>query len=435
MTEGEAVTRDSVTPEQHFTQPPPRFSEASLVKRLEELGIGRPSTYASILQVLQDRKYVRLEKRRFIPGRPRAGLVTAFLTSFGRYVEYDLHRRPRRDQLDSVSAGEARRRRRCLREFRTAFHAAVGKASPSQRTTRRPRRARRRAGPAHLPPPTATAPYPTRLPQLARPAAWACEYRQQERLPSSAARNTAPKATSSAAIHVPSPTAARTRSKRACWASIRKRPDGHAAPRSLRALFAARRIQQKEKGRAVEAENGERAERRRPCNARPCDRIEAPMLPRLVGAHPEDADCRSKQTRSLRPLHQTQRRHLRQSRKLDDIFTIGLNHAVTLLAEKKANPKSRFTAKAPLKEPGEHPDTKAAVKVMNGKYGPYITDLRHQRERAERHRPAERDAGGGRRVCASAPKPAAAAKRKKKAPAKSRVKAAPSRKRARRTVK
>ena len=77
-----------VIPEQHFTKPPPRFSEASLVKRLEELGIGRPSTYASILGVLQDRNYVRLESRRFIP-EDRGRLVTTFLTGFfKRYVEY-----------------------------------------------------------------------------------------------------------------------------------------------------------------------------------------------------------------------------------------------------------------------------------------------------------------------------------------------------------
>ena len=89
-------TRGEVTPEQHFTQPPPRYSEASLVKKLEELGIGRPSTYASILQVLQDRNYVRLEKRRFIP-EDRGRLVTAFLTSFfERYVALRLHRRARR---------------------------------------------------------------------------------------------------------------------------------------------------------------------------------------------------------------------------------------------------------------------------------------------------------------------------------------------------
>src|SRR5580704_6107980 len=89
MRKAERLARGEVTPSQHFTQPPPRYTEASLVKKLEELGIGRPSTYASILQVLQDRDYVRLEKRRFVP-EDRGRLVTAFLTNFfERYVEYN----------------------------------------------------------------------------------------------------------------------------------------------------------------------------------------------------------------------------------------------------------------------------------------------------------------------------------------------------------
>src|SRR5204862_6420086 len=88
MRDGERLERGARSPNQHFTQPPPRYSEASLVKKLEELGIGRPSTYASIIQVLQDRNYVRLDKRRFLP-EDRGRLVTAFLSSFFEsYVEY-----------------------------------------------------------------------------------------------------------------------------------------------------------------------------------------------------------------------------------------------------------------------------------------------------------------------------------------------------------
>ena len=104
MKEGQAVTLKTVSPDQHFTQPPPRFSEASLVKTLEELGIGRPSTYASIISVLQDRDYVVLDKRRFIP-EDRGRLVTSFLSSFfERYVQYsftaDLE-----EKLDDISDG------------------------------------------------------------------------------------------------------------------------------------------------------------------------------------------------------------------------------------------------------------------------------------------------------------------------------------------
>lgn len=104
INQGEDTTVKVVTPNQHFTQPPPRFSEASLVKKLEELGIGRPSTYASIVQVLQDRNYVRLEKRQFIP-EERGYLVTTFLTNFfKRYVEYDFTANLE-EQLDDISHG------------------------------------------------------------------------------------------------------------------------------------------------------------------------------------------------------------------------------------------------------------------------------------------------------------------------------------------
>ncbi len=121
---GQALDLEGVGPEQHFTQPPPRYGEASLVKRLEELGIGRPSTYASIISVLQDREYVRLEKRRFIP-EDRGRLVTAFLTSFfERYVEYDFTADMER-KLDDISGGRIHWKT-VLREFWTAFDSAVG---------------------------------------------------------------------------------------------------------------------------------------------------------------------------------------------------------------------------------------------------------------------------------------------------------------------
>lgn len=102
---GDFLRQSDVRPEQHFTQPPPRYSEASLVKKLEELGIGRPSTYASILSVLQDRKYVRLEKRRFI-SEDRGRLVTAFMENFfSKYVQYDFTA-DLETSLDNISEGK-----------------------------------------------------------------------------------------------------------------------------------------------------------------------------------------------------------------------------------------------------------------------------------------------------------------------------------------
>jgi len=106
MKERDPLGLGKVLADQHFTQPPPRFSEASLVKRMEELGIGRPSTYASILTVLRDRNYVRMENKRFVP-EDRGRLVTAFLTSFfERYVDSNFTA-SLEEQLDDISGGRA----------------------------------------------------------------------------------------------------------------------------------------------------------------------------------------------------------------------------------------------------------------------------------------------------------------------------------------
>src|SRR5262249_30984920 len=123
MKEGERLGRGAVKPEQHFTQPPPRYSEASLVKKLEELGIGRPSTYASIIQVLQDRNYVRLDKRRFTR-EDRGRLVTAFLTGFfERYVGYNFTA-DLENQLDDISGGRVDWKE-VLRNFWRDFSSAI----------------------------------------------------------------------------------------------------------------------------------------------------------------------------------------------------------------------------------------------------------------------------------------------------------------------
>jgi len=106
MAKGDAPAKTGVEVESHETQPPPRYSEASLVKKMEELGIGRPSTYASILQVLKDRAYVTVEKNRFMP-EESGRLLTAFLERyFTRYVEYD-YTAGLEEELDDVSGGRA----------------------------------------------------------------------------------------------------------------------------------------------------------------------------------------------------------------------------------------------------------------------------------------------------------------------------------------
>ncbi len=117
------LKRTGVAADQHFTQPPPRYSEASLVKKMEELGIGRPSTYASVLQVLQDREYVVLDQKRFVP-QDRGRLVTQFLVSFfERYVDTGFTA-ALEEQLDTISDGKADWRA-VMRAFWEDFSAAV----------------------------------------------------------------------------------------------------------------------------------------------------------------------------------------------------------------------------------------------------------------------------------------------------------------------
>jgi DNA topoisomerase-1 len=121
---GEPAEKRGVTPEQHFTQPPPRYTEATLVKRMEELGIGRPSTYASIVSTIQEREYVRKEQNRLHP-EDKGRLVTAFLANyFGRYIDYDFTADLEED-LDRVTTGDEDWKA-LLGRFWKDFSAALG---------------------------------------------------------------------------------------------------------------------------------------------------------------------------------------------------------------------------------------------------------------------------------------------------------------------
>ncbi|HET9068351.1 MAG TPA: type I DNA topoisomerase, partial [Amaricoccus sp.] len=121
---GERAEKRGITPEQHFTQAPPRYTEATLVKRMEELGIGRPSTYASIVSTIQEREYVRKDKNRLFP-EDKGRLVTVFLANyFGRYVDYDFTADLETD-LDRVTTGEEDWKA-LLARFWKDFSAALG---------------------------------------------------------------------------------------------------------------------------------------------------------------------------------------------------------------------------------------------------------------------------------------------------------------------
>jgi len=128
LAEGDNIKLMEVRETQHFTMPPPRYSEASLVKKMEELGIGRPSTYASILQVLRDRNYVTMESRRFVP-EDRGRLVTSFLMKFfTRYLDYDFTANLE-EELDAIAAGHASWKE-ALRQFWIDFSKAVEETKP-----------------------------------------------------------------------------------------------------------------------------------------------------------------------------------------------------------------------------------------------------------------------------------------------------------------
>ncbi len=132
MAAGESLAKDRVEANQHFTEPPPRFSEDSLIKRMEELGIGRPSTYAATLAVLRDREYVRLDKKKLVP-EDKGRLVTAFLESFfNRWVDYDFTA-SLEEKLDKVSNHEIDWRE-VLRDFWRDFSAAIGETKDLRTT-------------------------------------------------------------------------------------------------------------------------------------------------------------------------------------------------------------------------------------------------------------------------------------------------------------
>jgi len=141
VVQGDNIEAKDVNTEQHFTQPPPRYSEASLVKRMEELGIGRPSTYASILKVLQDRAYVELDKRRFTPS-DKGRLLTAFLENFfNKYVQYN-YTADLEERLDLVSAGDLEWKK-LLNDFWNEFSASIDETKELRITNVLDRYARR----------------------------------------------------------------------------------------------------------------------------------------------------------------------------------------------------------------------------------------------------------------------------------------------------
>jgi len=356
MRERESLQRGTVSPEQHFTQPPPRYTEASLVKKLEELGIGRPSTYASIIQVLQDRDYVRLDKRRFTP-EDRGRLVTTFLTSFfERYVEYNFTA-DLENQLDEVSDGRVDWKE-LLRRFWQDFSAAI--AGTKDLTITAVLEALDAELGRHFFPDDGSGRDPRLCPvcgagrlslKLGRFGAFiGCSNYPECRYTRAFGVSGDAEAESAAADTVLGTDPATGQP-----VAVKKGPYGHYI-------------------QLGEAANGEKPKRvTLPRGLKPADAdLETALrllaLPREIGRHPEDGAPITAGIGRFGAYikHGSQFASLAAD---DDVLHIGLNRAVALLAEAKSGQRRGPQL---IREVGPHPDG-GTVGLYRGRYGPYVS--------------------------------------------------------------
>jgi DNA topoisomerase I len=358
MSQGEPLKRRDLSVTQHFTEPPPRFSEASLVKRMEELGIGRPSTYASILQVLKDRGYVKLEKKR-LHGEDKGRVVVAFLENFfARYVEYDFTA-DLEEQLDRVSNNEISWQQ-VLKDFWRDFIGAVDDIK-DLRVAQVLDTLDDMLGP-HI--------YPAR--------ADGGDIRQ---CPTCGTGRLNLKAGKFGAFVGCSnyPECRYTRPLAADSEAAADRVLGK-DPETGRdvAVKAGRFGPYIQLGEQKDYPDGEKPKRAGiPKGTTPADvelelALKLLSLPREIGKHPESGLPITAGLGRFGPFV----RHDKTYASLeagDEVFEVGLNRAVTLIAEKIAKgPSGRRFGADPGKALGDHP-TLGAVAVKGGRYGPYVT--------------------------------------------------------------
>jgi DNA topoisomerase-1 len=355
MREGDSPAKQGVDAEQHFTQPPPRFSEASLVKRMEELGIGRPSTYASIIKTLKDRAYVRVEKNRFF-AEESGRLVTAFLERFfQRYVGFD-YTADLEEELDDVSGGRAQWQA-VLEAFWRDFKpltADVMEQQPSAIT-------------AELD--TFLAPYlfpdkadgsdPRLCPNCGagklalrggRFGAFVacsnypeCKYTRRFAQGGSADEDTGPE-------------------------QLGKDPETGLPVERKSGRF----------GPYIQLGDGKDARRASIPKDVELDlewALKLLSLPRTIGKHPETGEDITASIGRYGPYLAHSGKYARLQTTAD-VFETGMNAAVVKLAEAAAGGgrPARGAAKPPLRELGKHPRTELELKVMEGRYGAYVTD-------------------------------------------------------------
>ncbi len=356
---GDATAVSEVKPEQHHTEPPPRYSEASLVKAMEELGIGRPSTYASILEVLRARNYVRMDKNRFIP-EDRGRLVTTFLERyFSRYVEYEFTANMEAD-LDKVSANNLNYLD-LLRKFWEDFNAAV--SDISELKIGDVREALDEALGPHI--------FPEKQPGVDPRACPTCG---QGRLSLRLGRYGAFIGCSNY------PECKFTRQLAPADETAR---ESGAGERGLGTDPATGQIVSLRSGRFgpyVQLGEGETPKRASLPKGWKAEDLDLPAalrllsLPRLVGLHPEDGEQILANIGRYGPYVQHGKTYANLPG-IEDVFEVGLNRAVTVLADKKSGFGRKGAGRAGpsvLKELGAHPRTGEPIRVLNGRYGPYI---------------------------------------------------------------
>lgn len=361
LAEGEAVQAkdaEAIAAEQHFTQPPPRYTEASLVKKLEELGIGRPSTYASIISTLIDRKYVTLDQKRF-RAESLGRLVSAFLTSFfTRYVEYDFTAKLE-DELDDISNGE-KEWKQVLQSFWTDF---IAKIEESQQLT--------------------ITDILETLDKLLEPYIFGHgeeEVEKARHCPTCKAGRLSLKTGKFGAFlgcsNYPDCTFTKPLVGEEAEGTITEDGAPFDFPKILGKDTASDQDVVLKKGPyGVYIQLGEEKKPKRaslPKGMRP-EQVSLEIalnllsLPREVGEHPESGKTITAGIGRFGPylLHDGVYVNLGPD---DDVLTIGMNRAVTLIAEKGAKKKGLEK----LRDLGAHPDDGKPVEVFSGRYGPYV---------------------------------------------------------------
>jgi DNA topoisomerase-1 len=356
IAEGAQGKVEAARADQHFTEPPPRYSEASLVKKLEELGIGRPSTYASILGVLRDRAYVRMDKNRFVP-EDKGRLVTAFLEQFfGRYVEYDFTA-SLEEKLDQVSAGDLDWKA-LLRDFWRDFHGAIEEIGDLR--VKQVLDSLNDALAPHIFPDKGDGTDPR-----------ACPVCGDGRLSLKTSRFGAfvgcsnyPECRFTRAVGAPDAEGSAESGER----ELGTDPDtGEPVSLKIGRFGPYVQLGQGEKPKRSSLPKGWTPESLDLERA-----LKLLRLPREVGLHPEDGQPITAGLGRYGPFVA----HAGAYANLDgieEVFEVGLNRAVALLAEKRAGGKGRGRAEPQaLKDLGAHPETGEPIKVLSGRYGPYV---------------------------------------------------------------